>query len=261
MVGALFARVGALAQWQSSGLLTRGFRVRPPGAPPAKAPSPPVGRGPVCGPDVGSAVYRRGMARGPSGHIEQLPSGSWRAKVYAGVDPLTRREIRLRETCRTERAAQIALGRLLEQAAVGRQPESNVTVATLMDEYAEIAEWELSTREANEGYIRADDQARAWATAGPQGTRPNPGQAVCTAEAVQRPILHGQAVHRTPPCPGPDRGPCRLPAGLGASRGQTAGRYRGRGTGAGRAAPLCSRTARPSGGTHGDYPACLRRPG
>ena len=94
------------------------------------------------------------MASGPSGHIEQLPSGSWRARVYAGIDPLTRREIRLRETCRTERAAQIALGKLLEQAAVGRQPESNVTVATLVDEYAAIAEWELSTREANEGYIR-----------------------------------------------------------------------------------------------------------
>jgi len=29
-----------------------------------------------------------------------------------------------------------------------------VTVATLLDEYAAIAEWELSTREANEGYIR-----------------------------------------------------------------------------------------------------------
>ena len=57
-------------------------------------------------------------------------------------------------TCRTETAARIALGKLLQQAAVGRQPESNVTVATLLDEYAAIAEWELSTREANEGYIR-----------------------------------------------------------------------------------------------------------
>jgi integrase len=93
------------------------------------------------------------MARGPSGHIEQLPSGSWRAKVYAGVDPVTRREIRPRQTCQTERAAQIALGQLLEQATAGRRPDSNVTVATLMDEYAAIAEWELSTREANEGYI------------------------------------------------------------------------------------------------------------
>jgi DNA-binding transcriptional regulator YhcF (GntR family) len=104
--------------------------------------------------DISPAVYRHPMASAPSGHIEQLPSGSWRAKVYAGIDPLTRREIRLRETCKTERAAQIALGKLLEQAAVGRQPEANVTVARLMDEYAAIAEWELSTQEANEGYIR-----------------------------------------------------------------------------------------------------------
>jgi hypothetical protein len=37
----------------------------------------------------------------------QLPSGSWRAKVYAGTDPLTGREIRFLKTCKTERAAQI----------------------------------------------------------------------------------------------------------------------------------------------------------
>jgi hypothetical protein len=42
------------------------------------------------------------MAITPSGHIEQLPSGSWRVKVYAGKDPLTGREIRFRQTCKTE---------------------------------------------------------------------------------------------------------------------------------------------------------------
>ena len=67
------------------------------------------------------------MARGPVGHIERLPSGSWRVKVYAGTDPLTGREIRLRKTCKTERAAQIELGKLLEQAAAGRQPETDAT--------------------------------------------------------------------------------------------------------------------------------------
>ena len=51
------------------------------------------------------------MAKSPSGHIEQLPSGAWRVKVYAGTDPLTGREIRLRTTCKTERAAQIELGK------------------------------------------------------------------------------------------------------------------------------------------------------
>jgi hypothetical protein len=30
----------------------------------------------------------------PSGYMKQLPSGSWRAKVYAGKDQLTGREIR-----------------------------------------------------------------------------------------------------------------------------------------------------------------------
>jgi integrase len=75
-------------------------------------------------------------------------------KVYAGTDPLTGREIRLRKTCKTERAAQIELGKLLEQAPAGRQPETNATVAELMDRYVEVANWDPSTRKANESYIR-----------------------------------------------------------------------------------------------------------
>jgi hypothetical protein len=75
-------------------------------------------------------------------------------KVYGGTDLLTGREIRLRKTCKTERAAQIELGKLLEQAAAGRQPETNATVAELMDRYAAVADWDLSTRKANEAYIR-----------------------------------------------------------------------------------------------------------
>jgi hypothetical protein len=55
----------------------------------------------------------------PSGHIEQLPSGSWRAKVHAGKDPLTG-EIRFRKTCKSELAAQIELGRLLALAQAAR---------------------------------------------------------------------------------------------------------------------------------------------
>jgi integrase len=76
------------------------------------------------------------MAKSPSGHIEQLPSGAWRVKVYAGTNPLTGREVRLRKTCKTERAAQIELGKLLKQADEGRQPETDITVAQLMDRYA-----------------------------------------------------------------------------------------------------------------------------
>jgi hypothetical protein len=74
--------------------------------------------------------------------------------VCAGTDPLTGREIRLRRTRKTERAAQIELGKLLEQADSDRQPETDTTVAMLMDRYAEVASWDLSTRKANEFYIR-----------------------------------------------------------------------------------------------------------
>ena len=31
-------------------------------------------------------MYPAAMTYAPSGHIEQLPSGSWRAKVYAGKE-------------------------------------------------------------------------------------------------------------------------------------------------------------------------------
>ena len=71
-------------------------------------------------------------------------------KCLRRTDPLTGRQIRLRKTCKTERAAQIELGKLLEQAAAGRQPETDATVAQLMDRYAEVADWDLSTRKANE---------------------------------------------------------------------------------------------------------------
>jgi integrase len=94
------------------------------------------------------------MAKARSGYIQQLPSGAFRVSVYGGTDPLTGRQIRLRRTCKTERAAEIELGRLLEQAAAGRRPETEVSVAQLMDRYAEIADWDLSTRKANEYYIR-----------------------------------------------------------------------------------------------------------
>jgi integrase len=94
------------------------------------------------------------MSRVARGHIEQLPSGSFRVDVYAGTDPLTRRAIRLRSTVKTEQQAQIELGRLLKEASEGRTPESDATVAKLMDEYAAIAPWDVTTRQTNEGFIR-----------------------------------------------------------------------------------------------------------
>src|SRR6266496_2247353 len=124
------------------------------------------------------------MAKATGGYIQQLPSGSFRVSVYAGTDPLTGRQIRLRRTCKTERAAQIELGRLLEQAADGRQPETDATVAQLMDRYTEVADWDLSTRKANEVYIRRVIKPRSRALAGPQDTRAAARPAVCAVAAL-----------------------------------------------------------------------------
>jgi hypothetical protein len=88
------------------------------------------------------------------------PQRVWRVKVYAGTDRLTGREIQFRKTCKTERAAQIELGKLLAQATAGRQPDSAVTVAQLLDQYVATAGWDVSTREA-----------RAWPGPGLSGQR------------------------------------------------------------------------------------------
>ena len=74
--------------------------------------------------------------------------------MYAGKDPLTGREIRFRKTRRTEVEAQIELGRLLELARSGRQPDSDITVAELLDAYVPVAGWDVSTLETNLGYVR-----------------------------------------------------------------------------------------------------------
>ena len=94
------------------------------------------------------------MGSSSYGHIELLPSGSYRVHVYVGTDPLTGRRLRYRKTVRTEQEAQIALGRLLEQAADGKRPDSRVTVGELLVQYLAVAELDVSTRHTYEGYIR-----------------------------------------------------------------------------------------------------------
>ena len=85
------------------------------------------------------------MARGLAGHIERLPSGSWRAKIYAGTDPLTGREIA---------TAAATLGRLLAEVDEERFPDRDATLGHALDKYLEVEDLEVSTREAHEGYIR-----------------------------------------------------------------------------------------------------------
>ncbi|HYZ52959.1 MAG TPA: tyrosine-type recombinase/integrase [Streptosporangiaceae bacterium] len=94
------------------------------------------------------------MGAKAKGYIEPLPSGSFRVGVYLGRDPITGRRTYLRSTAKTEQQAQVELGKLIEKASNGRPPSSDATVTQLLDQYSAIAEWDLSTRESNEGYIR-----------------------------------------------------------------------------------------------------------
>src|SRR5215467_5771767 len=165
------------------------------------------------------------MAPKRPGHIERLPSGSYRVIVYAGTDPLTGRRLRFRQTVKTEEQAHILLGKMLEQVAEGKQPETGVTVAELLRQYMTVAELDRATRQTYEGYIRrtivpalgliklrkvrgpvldmlyarlhqADHRARPRANQAAQGARPRAGHALRAATSVRQSRLLRQAVHR-----------------------------------------------------------------
>ena len=94
------------------------------------------------------------MATTARGHIEQLPSGSFRVHVYAGTDPVTGKPRRLKQTCPDEASAAAALGKLLAQADGDHFPNREATLGQALGKYLEVADLEVSTREAHEGYVR-----------------------------------------------------------------------------------------------------------
>jgi integrase len=88
------------------------------------------------------------------GHIEQLPSGSYRVHVYAGTDPVTGKPRRLKRTVKTEAKAVQELARLLRAAEAGRAPDDSATLGLVLDRYLEVADLGVSTRLTHESYIR-----------------------------------------------------------------------------------------------------------
>ncbi|MGH3981904.1 MAG: tyrosine-type recombinase/integrase, partial [Pseudonocardiaceae bacterium] len=92
--------------------------------------------------------------RRPRGHIRTLPSGSFQAIVYAGIDPLTGKERYLRETAATYDAAAVALTRLQGQVDEGRHPKSAITVGQTIAQWLDVAELEDTTRERYADLIR-----------------------------------------------------------------------------------------------------------
>ena len=95
-------------------LLNRRFGVRVPGGAPAKTRF----IGGSSRNEWSLLGYRDRMTGAATGHLERLPSGSYRVHVYAGTDPLTGRAIRHRQTVKTQQQARIVLRRLLEQVTV-----------------------------------------------------------------------------------------------------------------------------------------------
>lgn len=87
------------------------------------------------------------------GHIETLPSGSFRAVVFAGTDPLTRRPRYLRETVASRDAAEKALTRLQGQVDEDKHPKSNITVRQAIESWLEVAALEDTTRERYDDLI------------------------------------------------------------------------------------------------------------
>jgi integrase len=91
------------------------------------------------------------------GRIEELPSGSLRVSVYAGVDPLTKRRIYLKETVpdgpKAHAEAERALTRLLNQVDEKRHPRTSTTVGRLLDRYLELLDVSAHTKRDYESII------------------------------------------------------------------------------------------------------------
>lgn len=92
------------------------------------------------------------------GEVETLPSGSLRVRVYAGIDPVSKKKIHLVETVpagpKAAREAEKVRTRLLAEVDEKRNPRTRATVGQLMDRYFEVLDVESTTRSTYDGYVR-----------------------------------------------------------------------------------------------------------
>jgi integrase len=101
-------------------------------------------------------------SRRTRGSIDELPSGALRVRVYAGRDPLTKRDHYLTEVIpagpKAAAEAEKVRTRFLNQVDEQRSPRTRATVDQLMDRYLEVLDVEETTRRSYIGYI--DKQIR-----------------------------------------------------------------------------------------------------
>ncbi len=86
--------------------------------------------------------------------MEQLPSGSYRAVVFAGSNALTGRPRYVRETVRTRDEAKMAVVKLQRQVDEDQQPKSKITVKQAVEQWLDVAELEDTIRERYQDLVR-----------------------------------------------------------------------------------------------------------
>ena len=95
-----------------------------------------------------------GRRRRSRGAIDVLPSGALRVRVYAGIDPISKRRIDLTELVppgpRAETEAERVRTKLLNQVDEKRNPKTKATVNQLLDRWLKVLDVETSTRR---GYL------------------------------------------------------------------------------------------------------------
>jgi integrase len=92
--------------------------------------------------------------RRPRGHIEELPSGSFRAIVYGGADPLTGKERRLKATAGSYAEAEVALTQLQRQVDEETHPKTALTISQAIAQWLDVAKLGETTRERYDDLIR-----------------------------------------------------------------------------------------------------------
>jgi integrase len=92
------------------------------------------------------------------GEIEALPSGSFRVRVYAGIDPITKKRHYLTEVVpagpKAAKLAEKARTRLLSEVDEQRSARTSATVDQLLDRYLDVLKIEDTTRSGYERLIR-----------------------------------------------------------------------------------------------------------
>jgi len=92
------------------------------------------------------------------GGLDQLPGGAIRVRVYAGIDPVTKRRLYLTEVVppgpKAARQAEAVRTRMLNEVNERRSPRTNATVSQLLTKYLDIFDSDRGTLQKYRGYIR-----------------------------------------------------------------------------------------------------------